>query len=64
MTNYEFKITAPTGEHTVVVMVQKADDMDALQSAMEICREHTIEVWDGRRRVGCAVLTGTPVLGL
>lgn len=64
MTSYELKVTSPNGDRAVVVTLHRADDMDALQSALEICREHTIEVWDGERRVGCAVLSGTPILGL
>jgi hypothetical protein len=64
MAQYEIRIEGPDGHRTLVWNVEKPDDMAALDSALDICRSQTIEVWDGQRRIGAVALNGTPRLAL
>jgi hypothetical protein len=64
MTHYEIKITGPEGGRPIVLQLDKPDDISALNSALEICRRQTIEVWEGPRQIGSVMLSGAPRLTL
>ena len=64
MAHYQVKITGPEGEHPIVVALDRPDDIAALNSALEICRRQTIEVWAGSRQIGVVTPSGTPRLTL
>lgn len=64
MAHYEIRIQGPSGAQPIVMEVEHPDDMAALNSALEICRNQKIEIWDAHRQVGAVSLTGTPRLTL
>ncbi|HWU55094.1 MAG TPA: hypothetical protein VN175_06295 [Rhizomicrobium sp.] len=44
--------------------LEQADDMSALSSALEVCENQKVEVWEGHRRIACISLSGQPRLTL
>ena len=64
MAHYEIKITGPDGGRPIVVELDKPDDIAALNSALEICRNQKVEIWEGRRQIGAVTLSGTPRFAL
>lgn len=64
MAHYEIRIKSPDGREAVRWDVERADDISALNSALEACRQQMVEVWDGQRQIGSISLSGTPRLTL
>ncbi len=64
MAHYEIRIQGSDGAHSITWDVERADDMAALNSALELCRNQTVEVWDGKRHVAAISLSGSPRLSL
>jgi len=62
MNHYKIKIAGVDGTAPVEVELEKPDDIAALNSALEICRQQTVEVWHGDRQIGAVSLSGTPQL--
>lgn len=60
MAHYEIRIESPEGRRAIVLNVEQPDDLAALDSALEVCRNQKIEVWDGQRRIGGVSISGTP----
>ncbi|MBV9548837.1 MAG: hypothetical protein JO256_04095, partial [Alphaproteobacteria bacterium] len=58
------RISSPQNDKAIVVPLDKPDDIAALHSALEICRNQKIEVWDGGRQIGAVMLSGKPRLAL
>ena len=61
MAQYKIKVIGPDGRTPIVIELDKPDDMAALNSALDICRKHQVEVW---RQIGAVSLSGTPRLTL
>ena len=64
MAQYKIKVIGPDGRTPIVIELDMPDDMAALNSALDICRKHQVEVWEGRRQIGAVSLSGTPRLAL
>lgn len=64
MAHYEIKIRSSEDHHSTVWEGDRPDDIAALNSALEICRNQQIEIWDGKRQIGTISLAGTPRLNL
>jgi hypothetical protein len=62
MARYEIRIHGPDGDHKIVWNGDHPDDLAALSSALEICRNQQVEVWDDHRQIGAISLEGTPRL--
>jgi hypothetical protein len=62
--HYEIRIQSSDGVRSITWDLEQADDMAALNSALELCRNQTIEVWDGKRHVGAISISGSPRLTL
>lgn len=64
MTHYEIRIQSPDGSRAMTWTLEKTDDMSALNSALKVCEDQKVEVWEGHRRIGCISLSGQPRLTL
>ncbi|HVW73713.1 MAG TPA: hypothetical protein VHC39_08745 [Rhizomicrobium sp.] len=60
MTHYEIRFEAPEGSRAVTWDVERADDAAALRSALEVCRNQVVEVWDGPRKIAAISLSTEP----
>ncbi|MBL6936213.1 MAG: hypothetical protein ISS15_13840 [Alphaproteobacteria bacterium] len=50
-TSYRFNFLDRRGAVLLREDHRFVDDVTALESAVNLCREHAIEIWDGKRRV-------------
>ncbi|HEY4076541.1 MAG TPA: hypothetical protein VGM26_06360 [Rhizomicrobium sp.] len=64
MVHYEIRIQGPDGKRSITWDVDRADDMEALNLALEVCRNQWIEIWDGKRHVAALSLSANPRLSL
>jgi len=64
MTHYKIKIQSPDGERSISWDVERADDIAALSSALEVCQQQKMEIWEGHRQIASIALSGTPRLTL
>ena len=64
MGHYEIRIQKPDGSPALSWKVEQADDMSALSSALEMCENQKVEVWEGHRRIASISLSGQPRLTL
>jgi hypothetical protein len=64
MGHYEIRIQKPDGSPALSWKVEQADDMSALSSALEMCKNQKVEVWEGHRRIASISLSGQPRLTL
>jgi hypothetical protein len=64
MTHYEIRIQSPDGSRAMTWKLDKTDDMSALSSALKVCEDQQVEVWEGHRRIGSISLSGQPRLTL
>ena len=64
MGHYEIRIQKPDGTPALSWKVEQADDMSALSSALEMCENQKVEVWEGHRRIASISLSGQPRLTL
>jgi hypothetical protein len=64
LAQYQIRFQGPNGANAVVWDIDRIDDMDAMNSAMEVCRNQKAEVWDGDRKVANILLSVEPRLTL
>lgn len=60
MTHYEIRFEGPEGSRSVTWDVERADDAAALRSALEVCCNQVVEVWDGPRKIAALSLSVEP----
>jgi hypothetical protein len=60
MTHYEIRFEAPEGSRSVTWDVERTDDTAALRSALEVCHNQVVEVWDGPRKIAALSLSVEP----
>jgi hypothetical protein len=64
MAHYEIRIPGPDGVCAIIWEIDRPDDLAALNAAVDVCRQQTIEVWNGGRQVGAISSTGDPRLNI
>ena len=64
MAHYQIRFQGPDGGSAVVWDIDRVDDVAAMNSALEVCRNQTAEVWDGDRKVANILLSVEPRLTL
>jgi hypothetical protein len=64
MAHYEIRIQSPDGKRALTWDVDRTDDISALSSALEVCQQQKMEIWDGQRQIASISLSGTPRLTL
>ena len=60
LTQYEIRFRGPKGAASATWDVERADDMDALKSALDVCRNQSVEVWEGARKIAAISLSAEP----
>jgi hypothetical protein len=64
MTHYKIRLQSPDGTRSISWDVERADDISALSSALEVCQQQKMEIWEGQRQIASIALSGTPRLTL
>jgi len=57
---YEIRIQSPDGKRAIIWDVERTDDVSAVKSAVEVCQNQVVEVWDGGRQIAAVSLSGPP----
>jgi hypothetical protein len=64
LAHYEIRFQGPEGVASITWDVDRVDDLEALRSALDVCRNQSVEVWEGPRKIAAISLSAEPHITL